>query len=210
MKLVIFGASGGTGSQLLKQALSRGHRVTAFVRNPAKLNLTTDALSVVKGDVLDRQSVATAIRSDDQAVLSALGSMTLGYTNVVSRGTKNILAAMTGFGVRRFVCMSAAGFHDDADDGTSMRLVKSILERIFKKPYADLERMETIVRGSDAEWTIVLPSRLTNQPSNGTWHREIDRGVRNGWSVSRSSVADCMLDLLEDPATFHHDVYVSD
>ena len=210
MKLVIFGATGGTGSQLLKQALSRGHRVTAFVRNPAKLNLTADALSVVKGDVLDRQSVATAIRSDDQAVLSALGSMTLGYTNVVSRGTKNILAAMTGFGVRRFVCMSAAGFHDDADDGTSMRLVKSILERIFKEPYADLERMETIVRGSDAEWTIVLPSRLTNQPSNGTWRREIDRGVRNGWSVSRSSVADCMLDLLEDPATFHHDVYVSD
>lgn len=108
------GATGGTGRQLLVQALERGYEVTAFVRDPSRLSIAHPQLTVVRGDVLDRDSVETAMRGQD-AVLSALGHKRFFYpTRILSEGTRNILRAMEGQGVRHLVCETAMGIGDSA------------------------------------------------------------------------------------------------
>src|SRR3989442_8082572 len=104
MLLLIIGATGGTGRELVKQALERGHQVTAFVRTPARLRLAHERLTVVRGDVLDRSSVEAAVPGHD-AVLSALGHKRWFYpTRIFSPGTANILGGIGAFGVRRVGC----------------------------------------------------------------------------------------------------------
>ena len=100
MRILIVGSTGGTGRQLVQEALERGHQVTAFARRPEKLAIQHENLRVVRGDVLDAASVGAAVKSQD-AVLSALGHKRwLGPTRILSAGTANLLDAMAAHGVR--------------------------------------------------------------------------------------------------------------
>lgn len=110
MKILIFGATGGTGSQLVEQALTKGHEVTAFVRNPAKLPLNHKNLKIVQGDVLNYATIEPAVLGQE-AVLSALGSGTKKDT-LRSTGTRNIILAMEKHGVKRFICETSLGYSD--------------------------------------------------------------------------------------------------
>src|SRR5262245_49636702 len=112
MNLLIIGATGGTGRELVKQALEKGHVVTALVRNPQKMKVTHDNLRVVKGNVLDFKSVQNAV-SGQEAVLSALGHKKFFVkTSILSNGTKNIIQAMNEQKVMRFICISSLGIND--------------------------------------------------------------------------------------------------
>src|SRR2546426_8941695 len=111
MRVLIFGATGRTGRELVRQALERGHEVTAFARNPSALPIRHERLQVVQGDILDKASIERAVAGQD-AVISALGARTLRRSTVLSEGTKNILKAMRKHGVNRFVCMSSLGVGD--------------------------------------------------------------------------------------------------
>ena len=102
MKLAIFGATGGTGIQLVVQALAAGHEVTAFVRDPAKLNIQHDCLRMVQGDVIDPQAVERAVNGVG-AVISVLNTRRDAKGSPITQGTQNILAAMKKYGVRRQV-----------------------------------------------------------------------------------------------------------
>ena len=93
MKLAIFGATGGTGTELVKQALERGHSVIAFVRNPAQLANKGDGLTVMTGDIHDLASVERSIQWQD-AVICALGARDLKKTMIRTAGTVNIITAM--------------------------------------------------------------------------------------------------------------------
>ncbi len=108
MKVVVFGSTGRTGRLLVKQALLSGHDVTAFARNPERLDVVNPLLRVVQGNVLDPASVDRAV-GGHEAVLSALGSTSWRSQPVVSQGVRNILDAMVRHEVRRFVVLSAAG-----------------------------------------------------------------------------------------------------
>lgn len=109
MKLLIFGASGGTGLELVQQALDQGHTVTAFVRNPRKLPIQHNRLRVVQGDILDAHAVAEAVKGHD-AVISALGHKRwIVKTTILSEGAGNIIAAMKKHGVKRFICVTSLG-----------------------------------------------------------------------------------------------------
>src|SRR5438093_4360044 len=100
-RVLIVGATGGTGRQLVEQALERGHIVTALARDPAALRVEHPRLTVVRGDVLDYLSVEVAVRGQD-AVLSALGHKRFFYpTHILSEGTRNLLRAMEAQGVQR-------------------------------------------------------------------------------------------------------------
>ncbi|MEM9486661.1 MAG: NAD(P)H-binding protein, partial [Cyanobacteria bacterium P01_F01_bin.116] len=110
MKLVIFGATGGTGRQVVEQALAQGHRVTAFARTPAKLDIQHPHLKVAQGDVMDLPSVEQAVKGQDAAVC-ILGSGQL-KSNIRSEGTRQIIQAMEQTGVRRFICQSTMGVGD--------------------------------------------------------------------------------------------------
>ena len=92
MKIVVFGASGGTGIEIVKQALAAGHEVTAFVRNPAKVEFQHPNLKLFQGDVVDSAAVAKAITGQD-AVISALGPTRPPVPGMMETAAKNILAA---------------------------------------------------------------------------------------------------------------------
>src|SRR5437867_10875664 len=106
MKIVIFGAAGGTGRSLVEQALAQGHEVTAFDRQPEALTIEHPHLSRVKGDIFKPEQVEAAIVGQD-VVVSVLGVRPGVTIPVCSEGTKNIIAAMEKVGVKRFICQSA-------------------------------------------------------------------------------------------------------
>jgi len=109
MKLLILGASGGTGQELVAQALEQNHDVTAFVRDPAKISMSHEKLTVIKGDVLDKNILIKALEGKD-AVLSALGvGKSLKSNNLMTNAMSNIIPAMNATGVKRIIFESAFG-----------------------------------------------------------------------------------------------------
>jgi len=196
-RVLIVGATGGTGRQLVAQALERGFAVTALVRNPAKLQVAHPQLTVVRGDVLDAGSVETAVRGQ-QAVLSALGHKRFYPPNrILSEGTRNILRAMEAHGVPRFVCETSLGIGDSAG-----RL--GVYYTFFTIPvvlpfyYWDKTRQEGVIATSNVEWVIVRPGLLTNGEKRGRYRHGRHVGSFL-WTVriSRADVADFMLNQLE-------------
>jgi putative NADH-flavin reductase len=111
MKLLIFGSTGGVGYQLVKQALEQGHTVTAFARDPAKLDIKHTNLKIVQGDAMDLASVEKAVQDQD-AVLCSLGSGTNTKGKIRSEGTRHIIHAMEKMGVQRFICQTTLGVGD--------------------------------------------------------------------------------------------------
>lgn len=192
-RVLIVGATGGTGRQLVAQALDLGHEVTAFVRDPSKLDVKHPRLRVAQGDVLDYPSVEAAIRNQD-AVVSALGHRRyIGPSRILSDGTRNILRAMEAHGVSRLVCETSLGIGDSAG---RMGLYYTFLVIPFVLPFYfwDKTRQEQAIARSDVEWVIVRPGALTDGEKRGR--------VRNGRRVgsylqtpriSRADVAEFML-----------------
>ncbi len=144
MNLIIFGATGTVGRLLVDQALSQGHRVTAFARRPSALKLEHRDLTRQAGDVLDRGAVADAVEGHD-AVLIALGAGRKGTVRAV--GTKHIVEAMQRHGVRRLVCQSTLGAGDSR--AVLNFFWKRIMFGLLLRPaYADHEAQEALVRQS--------------------------------------------------------------
>jgi putative NADH-flavin reductase len=196
MNLLIVGATRGIGRELLKQALAAGHSVTVLVRDPSRLTVQHERLKVVTGDILDAKSVAEAMVEQD-AVLCTIGVKVPGlHVSVFSEGTKNLLAAMKGAGVKRLVCVTGIGAGDSKGHGGFI-YDNFVLPFLFRAVYADKDRQEAIIRASDREWTIVRPGFLTNGPLTERYKAPTDlTGVTAGW-ISRADVAHFMLKSLE-------------
>jgi putative NADH-flavin reductase len=195
-RVLIVGATGGTGRQLVAQALKRGYAVTALVRNPLSLQVEHPQLRVIQGDVLDYASVEAAMRGQD-AVLSALGHKRFFYpTRILSEGTRNILRAMETHGVARLVCETSLGIGDSAGR-MGVYFTLFVIPVILPLYFWDKTRQERIIAGSHVEWVIVRPGMLTNGDKRGSYRHGPDVGsfittVR----ISRADVADFMLDQL--------------
>jgi putative NADH-flavin reductase len=194
MKITIFGATGGTGRQLVEQACAAGHDVTAVVRDPAALA----NLPVVIADITN--PLAPAITGRD-AVLTAIGPRGRGPTTVHTDTTTSIIEAMRDADVRRLICVSNSGMHTTGDGPLTRAFVKPILRGVLRHGFADMLRMEEVVRASGLDWTILQPPRLTDGRRTGRYRIEVDRNVRGGFQVSRADLADCMLRCLTDPAS---------
>jgi putative NADH-flavin reductase len=196
MKLLIIGATGGTGRQLVAQALAAGHEITALVCNPEKVRTRHEWLRLVQGDILDPGSVDSAVSGQD-AVLSSLGTRSIfGRVVIFSEGTKNLLNAMTNHGVRRLVCISGIGAGDSRGHGGFL-YDKLVLPVFLKRIYDDKDRQEELIRQSDLDWIIVRPGFLTNGPATGNYRVLTDlTGVTVG-RISRADVAAFMLAQLE-------------
>jgi len=197
MNILIYGASGATGQELVKQALEQGHVVTAFVRNPQKLAITHSNLKVFQGDVINYQLVEEAIRGKD-AVLSALGaSSPFKYDKSVVDGAGNIIKAMEANNVNRLIYMSFVGVKESRN--TAGFVIKYIAPKLLSTEVAGHEARENMIRQSKLQWTIVRAPTLTNG-----YHRAHFRSGENisskGFTVtiSRADVADFMLRQLTD------------
>lgn len=211
MRLAVFGATGGTGLQLVRQALDLAHEVTAVVRDPARLPAELrDRVEIVTADVTDPDAVAPAVKDRD-AVLVALGSRERGPTTLHSASTRSITEAMERVGTRRLLLVSAAGLVADAGDGPFTRYVLKplIVQRLFRHSYTDLAVAERLLRASGVDWTIVRPSRLTDAGRTGRHRTARDLNVRRGLSTTRADLADCMLGLIGDRTSVRHVVSVA-
>ena len=208
MKLLIFGATGGTGRELLKQALDQGHHVVAFARSPAKIDDLQNAnLQVVRGDVLDATVVEGAV-AGQEVVFSTIGTGAK-RTTLREDGTRNIVKRMEKTGVRRLICQSSLGVGDSC--ANLPFFTKHIIVSIFlRHAFADHERQEAIVKQSSLDWTIVRPSQLKDGPRTGVYRHGFpitDRQIKG--KISRADVADFMLKQLTDDTYLHQTPGVS-
>ncbi|WP_420630613.1 NAD(P)-dependent oxidoreductase [Candidatus Leptofilum sp.] len=199
MKLAIFGATGGTGQEIVKQALDAGHEVTVLVRDPAKLHVKHDKLYLVIGDVLNLEKVEEAL-AGSEAVCCSLGNTAHNPDFVVSDGTQNIIAGMTKQHIQRLVVVSALGVGDSRDRVS--RSFKMLMKTVLRKAYEDKERQEQFVRESDLDWIIVRPGGLTNGPATGDYAFGLDPDI-GGRQVSRADVAAFVLQQLSDDTFLH-------
>jgi putative NADH-flavin reductase len=205
MRIVIFGANGQTGRLLTGQALAAGHDVAAVTRHQAKFPITHDRLAVVEADVHDAPAVDRAVDGAD-VVLSALGvPFARKQITIYSQGAANIIAAMSRHGVKRLIVVSssATGPHHHAEGGFALNRVFQplVTATIGKTTYADMRRMEDLVRGSDLEWTIMRPSGLFDAP--GVTAYELHEGQAPGIFTSRAGLAASMLDQATDTRFVH-------
>lgn len=197
MNILIYGASGATGHELVKQALEQGHNVTAFVRNPSKLKIKHDNLKVIQGDVINYQLVEEAIKGKD-AVLSALGaSSPFKYDRSIVDGASNIIKAMETNNVSRFIYMSFVGVKESRN--TAGFVIKHIAPKLLSSEVAGHEARENMIKQSKLKWTIVRPPTLTNGKHLGKF-RSGEEISSKGFTVtiSRADVADFMLRQLTD------------
>ncbi|GAA2579220.1 NAD(P)H-binding protein [Actinomadura fulvescens] len=212
MKITVFGATGGTGVEVLKRAAGLGHEVTAVVRDAARLPADLrERVDVVEADVMDPASIGDAVKGRD-AVITAMGSRDgRAPTTVCADSSRSIIAAMDAAGGGRLVMVSASGLAADAGDGPFTRYVAKplIVQRLLRHAFDDMLKAEAQVRASALDWTIVRPPRLTGKPAKGAYRSAVDRNVRGGLTITRADLATALLDVMGDPATTGHVVCVA-
>jgi putative NADH-flavin reductase len=164
MRILVIGATRGTGQHVMQQALAAGYTVTTLARDPSRLDVQHDRLSMVRGDVLDPATLAPAMAGQD-AVISSIGVTARGPTTLYSDGMRNIIQAMHATGVKRLVAVSAWPL--SSDDGNTLParlLLKPLIWALLRPVYADMARMEDEMRQSGLDWTIVRPGLPISRP----------------------------------------------
>ncbi|MFD5334638.1 NAD(P)-dependent oxidoreductase [Streptomyces hawaiiensis] len=209
MKLTVFGATGGVGQEIVRQALRAGHQVTAVVRDPARLEVTGPGLDVVRADLTDEETVRPAVAGRD-AVLSGLGARSRKDAGIATRLTRTVLGAMETEGVRRLLVVSAAPLGPAPEqDGPLDRAVRGVVSAVFKDIYADLRAMEEEIARSATDWTVVRPPRLQDRPVTGKYRVVVGGSPAKGRSLGRADVAHAMLAMTGDPATVKQGVGIA-
>ena len=194
MKLAVFGATGGTGKQVVEQALAAGHTVAVLVRDPAKLAINNPALTVKRGNVLEPEDVFNTVSGADAVVVS-LGNTSNNPDGVVAKGTANVVAAMQKSGVARLLVVTSIGVGESKDQVPFA--FKALMATVLRKAMQDKEEQEKIVKASGLDWTIVRPGGLTDGPRTGNYRYGIDPKITAG-QVSRADVAEFILKELTD------------
>ena len=202
MKLLILGATGATGLELMEQALEAGHEVTAFARRPEAVQLKHANLRVHQGGILDYSTVEAAVQGQD-AVLSALGVRRLGKNTILSDGTRNLIEAMEKLRVKRLIVESSLGVGDSRGQ---LGPVHNwfVLPVLLRNIFADKETQESLVRASRLDWVIVRPAILTNGPRTSRYKAGFapdNQSIKR--KISRADTAEFMLKQLTDDIYLH-------
>ena len=196
-RILVLGATGGTGRHVAAQAAAMGFEVTALVRSPDKLPSTERPLRVVTGDIRSDSPAVRDAFAGQHAVISTLGvGQSFKSGGLIGQAAPVIVAAMRQHGVRRLVFTSAFGVGPTWQD---IPLVPRLfVKTLLRDVYADKAAGEQVIRGSDLEWTIVYPAGLTNAPRTGT-ARVGEHLTLSGFPrVSRADVATVLLQQLDD------------
>jgi putative NADH-flavin reductase len=199
MKITIFGATGGTGRQLVEQALGAGDEVVAFVRDASKLERWHGHLTVIQGELNDKEGIERAVGSAD-AVISVLGPRGGSKGRLVMVGTLNIIAAMKEQGVRRLIISSTASARDPNDrPELRFKIMIGMVKLFIRAAYEDIVSTAEAVRKSDLDWTIMRLSLLNDGPKSGKVRVGYMGRGEVGTRISRADIADFMLKQVKDP-----------
>ncbi|MET8359076.1 SDR family oxidoreductase [Micromonospora sp. NPDC005171] len=193
LNVVVLGAAGRTGRLIVAEALRSGHHVTAAVRNPASVP-AAPALRVERADVRDADSLRAVIKGHD-AVVCAIGAPGRKANNLYSDGARATVSAMQASGVKRLLAITSVGVrHDDPRHAWWYR---ALIRPIGADLYADMARMEHIVRDSDLDWTFVRPTYLQDREPTGSYRVTHDSTPKGGWRITRADVARFIVEELD-------------
>ncbi len=201
-KILVLGATGGTGRLIINQAVARGYDVTALVRSAEKAGGLQGATLVV-GDARDEVALRQALKGRD-AVVSVLGTPVSPFREVtlLSTATRALVSAMKLEQVSRLVCITGMGAGDSAGHGGFL-FDRLILPLLLRKVYADKNRQEALVRDSGLDWVLVRPSVLTDKHGRDTVRALTDLSHFHGGTIARADVARFALDQVRDDAWVH-------
>lgn len=208
MKVALIGASGFVGSAILKEALDRGHAVTAIVRNPENITLQHDHLHIIKADILDTDQVAKAVAGAD-AVISAYNP---GWSNPdiyeeFLKGSKSIQAGIKAAGVKRYIVIGGAGSLEVAP---GVQAVDTPDFPVAIKPGATAARdyQGIIKEETELDWTFFSPAFEMHQGTSGVrtgaYRTGLDTPVFNEDGRSILSVEDLALVIIDELETPKH------
>ena len=205
-RILVLGATGGTGREVVTQAAAAGLHVTALVRDPARL--PAGASTVVTGDITrDTAKLDEALRGQD-AVISALGrGLSFKPNGLMAQACPALVNAMQKNGVRRLVFTSAFGMGPTRPDAPF--LPRIFMGTLLRRIYADKAVGEAAIRQSQLDWTILCPTGLTNGPRTDRPRVGEHLPLSGLPTVSRADVAAVALRLLEDRATVHQTLLVA-
>lgn len=207
MQVVIFGATGSLGSQVVKEALSQGYTVKAFTRNGNKLKeIECPQLSIIEGNVFHVEDVKNAIKGTD-AVLCCLGDGAKGL--VRAKGTRHIVDSMEDLGLTRLVCQTTLGL---GDSWYNLNFLWKYLMfgLILKKAFKDHKLQEHFIHESKLDFTIVRPSAFTNEPPTGTFRVGFDAQARKlSLKIPRADVARFMVEQLNSDKFIRKTISIS-
>ena len=208
MRILVVGAAGRTGSNIVRIALGHGHDVTAFVHS-TPLQMTHERLSTVEGDVLDFDAVNNAV-AGKSAVAFAISQGAGGDRTILEAGISNVIHAMAVNEVRRLAAVSAAGTFARTDKRLSVKY-RALIATTLRSVYEDLEEMELRIMASDLDWAIIRPVGLTDDPPKGTYRVSLDGLLLPKTSrISRADVAAVVVKALETDTYHRRAVVVAD
>lgn len=216
MKVLVVGATGGSGRAVVRELLVRGHEVTAFSRHARSLAGTEGHLRAIDGDATNPADVDRVVRGQDAVVV------TLGISenplrvrlfgsagtpmDVRSRGTRAVVSAMRRHGVRRLVVQTSYGV---GETRTMLPLGQRLVFRLLLHPQiADTERQEREVRASGLDWVLVQPVNLTDDPHPGLPFVSTSGEIR-GLKVPRACVGRFLVRAVEEPRYIGRSVALS-
>jgi putative NADH-flavin reductase len=208
-KILVFGATGGTGKQVVAMALQKGIKVTAIVRNPAAFAIEDPNLKVVKGDVLVPATFREELEGQD-AVISCLGIPKIQETTLYSAGMRNIVHAMQQSRIKRILCISSGALDIPSGSSFIMKfLLKNVLQRLYKPIYSDMRLMETMLRASELEWTIVRAPKLSDGKFTGKSRDITGLPLKGIPKISRADLAAYILAHVDDKSVMKKTVDVA-
>lgn len=196
--IALFGITGRTGKPLQTLLLAKGYHIKALVRNPATVGITTPALTLLQGNILNANDVEQTISGAD-AVVSVIGHVR-GDTQtaqVQTLGTKNILGAMQKHGVKRLLSLTggAVPYHKDEPKFPD-KAIKFIMNLVAKETLADAIAHAEIIQKSNTDWTVIRGPRLLEKPPEGAY-RVGWVGVNASTAITYGDLAQFIVDELE-------------
>jgi putative NADH-flavin reductase len=211
MKVSIFGASGGTGLLLTHRCLAAGYEVTALLRSPEKFPFR-DRVRVVQGTAFDPAAIRQAVDGAD-VVLSALGARSFKKEDVLERAIPLIVDAMRTAGVRRIIALGSAGAEGDSlskQPFFARWFAENIIYKTFLKwPVESQKAQWRILSASGLDWTMVMPPKLTNGRPHGKLKVDGEALPRNALWISRTDVADFMMQQIVSDEWVGTGVYIA-
>lgn len=209
MKLAIFGITGRVGMHLAKQALADGYEVVALVRDPAKVPIQNGRLTLVQGDAMNLGDVEKTVQGAD-AVISVLGHRKDSPKDLQTVATRNIIASMEKYGVKRLVSLTGAGVEAPQDQPKVMNhLIKFALKAMSSEVLKDGEQHAEVIKESPLDWVIVRAPMLNEGPRTGKY-RVGWVGVNTSARLSRADLADFLLKQVTDSTYLRQLPMVSD
>jgi 2,4-dienoyl-CoA reductase-like NADH-dependent reductase (Old Yellow Enzyme family)/putative NADH-flavin reductase len=201
-KILVLGATGGTGRRVIAQAQARGYAVTALVRSREKAG-DLKGVNFVVGDARDENTLRAALKGQD-AVVSALGTPASPFREVtlLSKATRALVNAMETEHVSRLVVITGIGAGDSRGHGGFL-FDNVIYPLLLRNVYADKNRQEAIIKDSGLDWVIVRPSVLNDKAGGAKVRALVDLADFHGGTISRDDVARFVVDQVADGTWIH-------